>query len=30
MNNRIPDPLFILEMDNNHMGDVSHAVSLLN
>lgn len=29
MKNKIPDPLFILEMANNHMGDMDHAFSLI-
>ena len=26
---KIPEPLFILEMANNHMGDMDHAISLI-
>ena len=29
MKNKIPEPLFILEMANNHMGDMEHAFSLI-
>jgi sialic acid synthase SpsE/mannose-6-phosphate isomerase-like protein (cupin superfamily) len=29
MQKKIPEPLFILEMANNHMGDVSHAFALI-
>jgi sialic acid synthase SpsE/quercetin dioxygenase-like cupin family protein len=29
MKNKIPEPLFILEMANNHMGDMDHAFSLI-
>lgn len=29
MKNKIPDPLFILEMANNHMGDMDHAFALI-
>lgn len=29
MNMNIPDPLFVLEMANNHMGDVDHGIALI-
>lgn len=29
MSNKIPEPLFVLEMANNHMGDVKHGVALI-
>jgi len=29
MNNQIPAPLVVLEMANNHMGDVAHGVKLI-
>ncbi len=29
MENRIPSPLFVLEMANNHMGDVDHGLRLI-
>jgi sialic acid synthase SpsE/quercetin dioxygenase-like cupin family protein len=29
MQNNIPSPLFVLEMANNHMGDVQHGVNLI-
>lgn len=29
MSTRIPEPLFVLEMANNHMGDVEHGVRLI-
>lgn len=29
MGNKIPTPLFVLEMANNHMGDVQHGIKLI-
>lgn len=29
MDNKIPAPLFVLEMANNHMGDVEHGIKLI-
>ena len=29
MSNAIPEPLFVLEMANNHMGDVAHGVRII-
>lgn len=29
MNKTIPEPLFILEMANNHMGDVDHGIKII-
>ena len=29
MINRIPDNLFVLEMANNHMGDIAHGLKVI-